>query len=281
VVRVVYPTSRWLKDDLASLFLADLRQILTVYPGRVRLYFWGYHPPELRGHPAVRCLNFVPDYDRFFREFAGAGFDIGLAPLRDEVFYRSKSNNKFREYAACRIAGVYSDVDVYSACVEDGRTGLLAAAEPGAWFRALARLIEDGSLRERIQEQAFGYARAHYSLEKFSAVWLEHISRAVADARGTAQGPGTPLSGRNGPPAPRPPACRIPPREQRSLGLPAHFVRRWVRLVNDLKTRGTVATVNRVAQPVRDLCMLLRVRWNLSPVSLRWPRGRRLNRHQW
>src|SRR5215510_9420029 len=118
-VRIVYPTSRWRKDDLASLFLEDVRRLLTAYRGRVEVYFWGYHPPELRGHPAVHCLDFRPDYDRFFGAFARAGFDIGLAPLRDDVFHRSKSNNKFREYAACHVAGVYSDVDVYSACVED------------------------------------------------------------------------------------------------------------------------------------------------------------------
>jgi hypothetical protein len=241
------------------------------------MYFWGYHPPELRGHPAVHCLDFRPDYDRFFGAFARAGFDVGLAPLRDDVFYRSKSNNKFREYAACRVAGVYSDVGVYSACVQDGQTGILVSAESGTWFKALSRLIEDAALRERIQEQAFLYARDHYSLEKVQAVWLDHLRQVIGDARGTAGGLGVSPPRRNEP-LPPPPVSRAAAQEQWFLGVLAHFSRRWVRLANDLKTRGMVATANRVLQPLRDLRMLLHVRWNLSPASSCWPRGKRFNR---
>jgi hypothetical protein len=146
-------------------------------------------------HPAVRARAFVTNYDRFFSQFARAGFDIGLAPLLNEPFYLAKSNNKFREYAACRIAGVYSDVAVYD-CVQNGVTGLRVPNERGAWFDALARLIRDADLRARIQNQAQMFARAHYDQEKFARVWLEQINAVKMQAPRQASVPGASVAAR-------------------------------------------------------------------------------------
>jgi glycosyltransferase involved in cell wall biosynthesis len=181
-VSIVYATSRWQEDSMASLFLDDVCRLVDIYRERARVYFWGYHPPELRSHPSVSFLGYTANYDRFFRRFARAGFDIGLAPLCDDDFHRSKCNNKFREYAASRIAGIYSDVSVYSSSVEHERSGLLVANEPGAWLSAMARLIEDDALRRNIQEAAFRVARARYTRENVDDVWLGHIHRMIGAA---------------------------------------------------------------------------------------------------
>jgi glycosyltransferase involved in cell wall biosynthesis len=111
------------------------------------MVFWGDQPSELRGHPAVRYLAPIRNYDRFFSRFARSGFDVGLAPLLDDVFHRSKTDVKFREYAACGIAGVYSRVGAYVESAEEEVTGLLVSESPGEWFAAISRLIEDVDLR--------------------------------------------------------------------------------------------------------------------------------------
>ena len=108
-LRIVYATSR-IADVLPAMFMTDLRRVLDRFHGRVEAWIWGYRPTELAERPD------------FFRQFAQAGFDIGLAPLADHEFYRAKSDNKFREYAASRIAGIYSDVEVYRDCVVPGST---------------------------------------------------------------------------------------------------------------------------------------------------------------
>jgi hypothetical protein len=179
VVRIIYITSRE-EDPLAHLVAPALKRILEEYPGKVEVHFWGYHPIAFQGFKGVRFWQPVYNYDRFMRQFSRAGFDIGLAPLLDGPFYRSKTNNKFREYGACRIAGIYSDVDIYSACVENNETGLLVSNDPETWYAALKRLVEDGVLRKKIQEHAEAYSRQHYTLEKFSAVWQEQIHRVLA-----------------------------------------------------------------------------------------------------
>ena len=64
-----------------------------------------------RRHPRVPPLS------------ANAGWAIGLAPLRDSAENRAKTNNKYREYAALGIPGIYSDMPVYASSVRHGETG--------------------------------------------------------------------------------------------------------------------------------------------------------------
>jgi glycosyltransferase involved in cell wall biosynthesis len=193
-IRIVYATSR-IVDDLANIFADDVLRVLGEFPDQVELTLWGCRPEKLVDHPAVRARAFVTNYDRFFSQFARAGFDIGLAPLLNDPFYLAKSNNKFREYAACRIAGVYSDVAVYD-CVQNGVTGLRVPNERGAWFDALARLIRDADLRARIQNQAQMFARAHYDQEKFARVWLEQINAVKMQSPRQASVPGASVAAR-------------------------------------------------------------------------------------
>jgi hypothetical protein len=188
-LRIVYATSRT-ADLLAAMFVPDLRRVLGAFPGRVEAWFWGYHPPELAGRPDTHFVEFVQDYDIFFRRFASAGFDIGMAPLPDDEFHRGKSDNKFREYAASGIAGIYSDVQVYRDCVTHGRTGLLVPSVPGAWFSAMTRLIEDDALRAQIQREAWASARGRYGVAQSADVWLAHLEAALRVPRPPVAVPG-------------------------------------------------------------------------------------------
>jgi glycosyltransferase involved in cell wall biosynthesis len=196
-LRLTYATSRD-QDHLAALFLPALEALLARRPGRVEAWFWGYCPPVLRHHRSVRFVPFDRDYDRFFRRFARSGLSIGLAPLLDDRFHQAKSDNKFREYAACRIAGVYSDTEVYRERVEHGRTGLLVPNRPEAWLGALERLVDAAADREQIQGAAHAEARARYSLGAAAGVWLEHI-RYVQNGHAGGEGQGLPAAAALGP----------------------------------------------------------------------------------
>ena len=178
-VRIVYATSR-VEDELANLFLEDVSQILRRYEGRVEMFFWGYHPADFRGHPAVRFFPFIRNYNDYFYRFARCGFDIGLAPLLGDVFCQSKSNVKFREYSACGIAGIYSKVGSYRECIEHERTGLFVDNRGGGWFEALTRLIENVDLRQSIRSNAAAFARSHYDLNLFQDEWWRQVQTILA-----------------------------------------------------------------------------------------------------
>ena len=140
-VRLVYATSRS-EDSVGQMLIAPLGRILDRHP-QAELTIWGPRHAALASYPQVRTLPLIRDYDSFFKKFSAAQFDIGLAPLPDDEFHRGKSNNKFREYASCGLAGVYSDMSVYNTSVQHEITGLLVPNEDAAWEAAIERLIVD------------------------------------------------------------------------------------------------------------------------------------------
>jgi hypothetical protein len=104
------------------------------------------------------------------------GYDIGLAPMKNDIFYRSKTNNKFREFGACWIAGIYSTSEVYTNCVEHGKTGLLVLNEEGEWYQAIRTLILDADLRRSIQNNTRKVIEREYSLDIFASLLWDHIN---------------------------------------------------------------------------------------------------------
>ena len=90
---------------------------------------------------------------------AAQRWDIGIAPLVDNSFNKSKSHIKWMEYAAYKIPCVASRVYPYSMPLQgrntivDGETGLLCRTPD--WEKALERLIVDANFRHKIGQQAY------------------------------------------------------------------------------------------------------------------------------
>ena len=87
-------------------------------------------------------------------------FDIGLAPIEDTLFTRSKSYIKALEYGALGIPVIASNAGPYREYVEDGVTGFLVKKE-SEWIDRLQLLIEDADLREKMGAAGREKARKH------------------------------------------------------------------------------------------------------------------------
>lgn len=181
---IVYATSR-IVDDQYHEFLSGIIRVLDVYQDKVTLTICGCKPRELAGRRGVNLIPLYPDYDKFLMDFHAQGFDIGLAPLPNTIFHRSKNNTKFRDYGACRVAGVYSNIDVYSSCIEDGRTGILVENTPEGWFEGVSRLIENPALTENIKEAAYKRIYDNYRQELVEDEWMIDIASVLAGLPGS------------------------------------------------------------------------------------------------
>lgn len=81
-------------------------------------------------------------------------FDIGLAPVADNPFNRSKSNIKWLQYSALGIPTVASPLPPYKD-IRHGKDGLLATENrPGSWEDCLRSLIESESYRKQMGADA-------------------------------------------------------------------------------------------------------------------------------
>jgi glycosyltransferase involved in cell wall biosynthesis len=104
-------------------------------------------------------------------------FDIGLAPLVESPFNRSKSHIKCLEYAALGIPVIASDVEPYRSLVLDGVTGFLIRHDHD-WGRRLYELTHDTAMREEMGVKAREVA-AQWTIQDSWQRWESAYSTLV------------------------------------------------------------------------------------------------------
>lgn len=163
------------KEEDFAVVVPAIRQILQEYGARVRVEFMGFVPAALQGLPGVVYYPLDYDYRHFMQTLYQTTWDFGLAPLAHSPFNLCKTNNKFREYAACAIPGIYTETPAYTDWVDNEVTGLLVPHTTEAWYAGMKRMIEEPQLREAIKTHAYDYCRTHFSIEQTAAQWRQHI----------------------------------------------------------------------------------------------------------
>jgi glycosyltransferase involved in cell wall biosynthesis len=122
----------------------------------------------------VPAFHFYPEY------LAKQNFDIGLAPLAENEFNRSKSHIKWMEYSMYKIPTIASPVYPYCESVDgiktiqDGKTGFLASDEK-EWIEKISILIEDKQKRLEIGQNAYDYVKDHWQYRDNIKKWVKAI----------------------------------------------------------------------------------------------------------
>jgi glycosyltransferase involved in cell wall biosynthesis len=157
-----------------------LERLVAKYPGKIRFLFFGCITSRLQQLPDVTFIPYVPDYSTYARNFQAATIDIGIAPLKDNDFNRSKSAIKWMEMSACGIASVVVDLPPYQSVVEGGKTGLFAGQDSDSWFAALEQLVLDAEMRKGIAQSAMERLYAMHTLESNQMLFSLALRRAIA-----------------------------------------------------------------------------------------------------
>jgi glycosyltransferase involved in cell wall biosynthesis len=177
-ITIGYAGSFTHEQDLA--FMRPLAERLQRrYGEKIAFAFLGCAPQAFIGMQGVTYDKGGYAYREYASVLSGCDWTIAIAPLRDDVFNRSKSNIKYLEYSRCRMAGVYADSKPYADSVRDGETGLLAAADNvDDWYDKICRLIEDSALRRRIAQDAFNDVSKNYMLDLHAERWMDVFREA-------------------------------------------------------------------------------------------------------
>ncbi|MCZ8286466.1 MAG: glycosyltransferase family 4 protein, partial [Bacteroidia bacterium] len=140
-----------------------LKKIESKYPGKTEIHVIGQgsytHPDVEIVSKAWSALTEVENLQ---------AFDIGIMPLPDDEWVKGKCGLKGLSYMACGVATVMSPVGVNADIIQHQANGLLAATE-AEWFDALAYLIENPAIRERL-----GAAGRQTVVEKYSVEANKH-----------------------------------------------------------------------------------------------------------
>lgn len=113
-----------------------------------------------------------------------AQWDVGVIPLKGDDFNKSKSNLKFLEYSALKLAIVCSDVPTYADVASNLKNSLVVSNTTEQWIAALEQLIESETLRQRLSNAAHEDVQRRHTLNGISAFILETLSK-VAPGLGT------------------------------------------------------------------------------------------------
>jgi GT2 family glycosyltransferase/glycosyltransferase involved in cell wall biosynthesis len=121
----------------------------------VQILFWGYYPEKLPHLTNIGVIEqFSAHYPDYLKTLGGLGAAVGLIPLADRTFNQAKSDLKFREYTAAKMAILASDVGPYRT-IRHGIDGYVLPNDPFAWESALAEVLRNPSGQLVMANNAF------------------------------------------------------------------------------------------------------------------------------
>jgi glycosyltransferase involved in cell wall biosynthesis len=105
-------------------------------------------------------------------------FDVGLAPIADTAFNRSRSNVKVKEYAAVGVPWLASPIGPYAGLGDD-QGGRLVRDD--RWYEEVERLVLDGRARRKLAKRGAKWA-AKQTIEANAQVWEQTLREAAERA---------------------------------------------------------------------------------------------------
>ncbi|HBE78226.1 MAG TPA: hypothetical protein DDW65_10655, partial [Firmicutes bacterium] len=156
----------------------SIQRIMKEIP-QIHWDFIGCLPEGAAEMPNHTFTPFIPNYTNFLQNLYWRNWQIGLCPIMDLPHNRCKTDNKLREYGACRIAGIYSNIPPYSTNVQSGETGLLVENNEQAWYDAIKTLIDNDDLRNKIAVQTRRWVEEQRSIPTVAKLWVELFQQVL------------------------------------------------------------------------------------------------------
>ena len=195
-IRIGFAGSVDRSQDIESILRETLTAVKREYGNRVAFVFFGAEP-SFAGEIGARCIPYTESYEKYRETLNTLAWDIGLAPMPDTPFHACKHYNKFTEYAAAGIAGIYSNVEPYRRLTAFDGCAILCDNTAEAWTAAIRKLICDDKAREAMREKAAECAQGVLSIGQCADKLFAQIRDCGNRDTGVIQGPLLPLKAVN------------------------------------------------------------------------------------
>ncbi len=182
-IQILYMGTATHDNDFA-LVLPALDELAKTYPNSFELTVIGAVTDLPERSWAKRLYQPKSIYPKFVRWFLKQGpFDIGLSPLVDSEFNRSKSDIKCLDYLAAGIMPVVSDILPYQD-PELKEFVIKVTNDSRAWVTAIEKIIKDPQeFRAKKEEKittAQKYIWQNRSAEKTATILKEHLEKLLS-----------------------------------------------------------------------------------------------------
>ena len=151
--------------DIEDILKDAMLKVKQTYGERVQFEFFGAIPSfaeELK----ARCIPYCDSYDAYRKTLGSLAWDIGLAPMPDTPFHACKHYNKFVEYGAVGVVGVFSDVMPYTRLKEMNMPTCFCENKTEAWYAAICSLIERQGEREKLRKRCTEIIQIGFSISE-------------------------------------------------------------------------------------------------------------------
>jgi glycosyltransferase involved in cell wall biosynthesis len=149
---------------------------------QIHLHWVGMAPPgaTLKFHERVNSHSWVP-VKEYFSRLSTWNWDIGVAPLDNNRFNRSKSSVKMIELGALKIPCLASPVQPYLELTSHNEElkWLLCESEKD-WITKLTALVNDEAIRNYYGSLLYNVVMEFYNMEKRAKVWKDAFQLAGA-----------------------------------------------------------------------------------------------------
>ena len=160
-------------SDIETILKDALLQIRREYGEKVVFEFFGAIP-SFAGELNAKCIPYTESYDDYRKMLNEVAWDIGLAPMPDTPFHACKHYNKFVEYAAAGITGIFSQVYPYTRIPAFQSGAVLCENSAEAWIGAIRAMLNDREKLEDKRKTASAIANGLLSVKTCSqSFWRE------------------------------------------------------------------------------------------------------------
>jgi glycosyltransferase involved in cell wall biosynthesis len=174
-IRIMFSSSAGHMDGL-KMIEGAVQRILKKYP-EATFYQYGKLPMIGKG-PQYKKMKWVAPH-KYWEYINSLEPDICLAPVRDRLFNRAKSNLRLLEYWTSGPNPVIaSPVENYKNTIKDGVSGLFAKEED-EWVEKIEDLIKNPKKRESLAKKGLETAKKDYDLRKNARNWVNAAEQSI------------------------------------------------------------------------------------------------------